>query len=100
MKYDLVPTRPVARFWYKGSHTHPVRRTVLVIESTKEYIRGYELREGNVVRTAGNAPVKTYTRSRIARATSLRMDHPLRKIDPNSRTLVRLPLMDIIEAGA
>lgn len=100
MKYDLVPNSPVARFWYKGTHTHPVRRTVLVIESTKEYIRGYEIREGRIIRTAGKAPIKTYRRERIARGVSLRTDSPIRKLYPNKSTLVRKNLLDIIESGA
>ncbi len=100
MKYDIVRNTPVARFWYKGTHTHPVRRTVLVIESTKEYIRGYELREGRTVRTAAKAPVKTYRRDRIARGASLRVDSPIRKLYPQKSTLVRKTLLDVIESGA
>ena len=100
MKYDIVRNTPVARFWYKGTHTHPVRRTVLVIESTKEYLRGYELREGRIVRTAGKAPIKTYRRERIARGASLRVDSPIRKLYPQKSTLVRKTLLDVIESGA
>jgi hypothetical protein len=99
MKYEIVRNMPVARFWYKGTHTHPVRRTVLVIEQTREYIRGYELREGRTVRTAGKAPVKTYRRERIARGVSLRVDSPIRKLYPQKSTLVRKPLLDVIETG-
>jgi hypothetical protein len=100
MKYEIVKNMPVARFWYKGTHTHPVRRTVLVVEQTKEFIRGYELREGRTIRTAGKAPVKTYRRDRIAKGVSLRTDSPIRKLAPNKSTLVRKPLLDIIESGA
>ena len=99
MKYEIVRNMPVARFWYKGTHTHPVRRTVLVVEQTKEYIRGYELREGRIIRVAGKAPIKTYTRSRIARGVSLRVDSPIRKLAPQKSTLVRKPLLDVIESG-
>lgn len=100
MKYEIVKNMPVARFFYKGTHTHPVRRTILVIEQTREYIRGYELREGRTIRTAEKAPVKTYTRSKIAKGASLRTDSPIRLANPNKSTLVRKPLFDIIKTGA
>lgn len=99
MKYDLVSNVPVARFWYKGNHTHPVRRTVLVIESTKTYIRGYELRDGNTVRTAAKAPIKTYCRSKIAKGANLR-NSKKRGLNLTKSTLVRRPLIDLIEVGA
>lgn len=100
MKYEIVKTLPVARFWYKGSHTHPVRRTVLVTESNRNFICGYELRDGNVVRTAAKAPIKSYRRDKIARGVSLRVDSPQRKLAPQKSTLVRLPLLNIVEIGA
>lgn len=100
MKYEIVENLPVARFFYKGSHTHPVRRTILVIESNRDFIQGYELREGTTVRTAEKAPVKTYLRSKIARGMSLRANNPIRKSSPNKSTLVRRPLIDIIKVGA
>ena len=100
MKYEIVKDVPVARFFYKGTHTHPVRRTVLVVEQNKKFISGYELREGNIVRVADKAPIKTYLRERIAKGNSLRNDNPVRKLKPNKSTLVRKPLINIIEAGA
>jgi hypothetical protein len=99
MKYELVKNMPVARFFYKGTHTHPVRRTILIIEQTREFIRGYELREGNEVRVAAKAPVKTFKRDRIAKGSSLRLENPIRKMSPDKSTLVRKPLLDIIEVG-
>jgi len=66
-KYDLIKTLPVAKFYYQGTkHTHPVRRTVLLIESDNTTITGYEIREGNKVRSPKKAPIKSYTRSCIA----------------------------------
>jgi len=97
MKYNLVDNVPVARFWYKGNHTHPVRRTVLVTESTKTYIKGYELRDGNVVCTASKAPIKTYNRSKIAKGLNLRSKP--KNVNLKKTTLVRRPLMDLIEVG-
>jgi len=98
MKYNLVDNVPVARFWYKGNHTHPVRRTILVTESTRDYIKGYELRDGNIVRPASKAPIKTYNRAKIAKAINLR-NSSKRGQASNKSTLVRRPLMDLIESG-
>jgi len=98
MKYNLVENYPVARFWYKGTHTHPVRRTVLVTESTKTHLSGYELRDGNIVRQATNAPVKTYTRKKIAKGRNLRARQKS-VINLSKTTLVRKSLMSLIESG-
>lgn len=99
MKYNLVPNLPVARFWYKGNHSHPVRRTVLVTTQDEESITGYELREGSKTRSAKYAPVKTYSRAKIAKTNNLRQDNPLRKKNSQKTTLVRKPLLDLIESG-
>lgn len=99
MKYEIVRNLPVAKFWYKGTHTHPVRRTVLVTDSNRDFIRGYELREGNIERAASKAPVKTYRRAKIARGVSLRAENPIRKMAPKKSTLQRKQLFDIIESG-
>lgn len=100
MKYPIVENLPVARFFYKGAHSHPVRRTVLIIEANKDYIRGYELREGKIVRTANRAPIKTYLRNRIAKGKSLRPDNYIRTTNPEKSTLIRTKLIDIVEIGA
>jgi len=99
MKYEIQKNLPVAKFWYKGTHTHPVRRTVLVTESNKEYIKGYELRNGNVIYTASKAPIKTYSRKKIAKGINLRAENPLRRKNPTKSTLIRKPLINIIESG-
>jgi hypothetical protein len=100
LQYEVIKNMPVARFAYKGTHSHPVRRTVLLIENTKEFLRGYELREGSVTRTMQKAPIKTYRRDRIAFGLSLRKNSPFRKTNPEKCTLVRKPLFDIVETGA
>jgi hypothetical protein len=99
MKYNIVSDLPVARFWYKGNHSHPVRRTILVTTQDKNSITGYELREGSKIRPAKYAPVKTFTRSKIAKTNNLRQDNPLRKKGQIKSTLVRKPLIDLIESG-
>ena len=34
-EYKLVGEKPVARFFYNGHHSHPVRRTVLIIQDNE-----------------------------------------------------------------
>lgn len=99
MKYNIVADLPVARFWYKGNHSHPVRRTILVTTQDKDSITGYELREGSKVRPAKYAPVKTFMRSKIAHTKNLRPSNPLRNTSQKKSTLVRKPLIDLIESG-
>lgn len=102
-KYKLVNTHPVARFYYKGSHSHPVRRTVLVTESTDNRIVGYEVRAGDIVRQPNGAPIKSYLRRKIAKAAQLRWS---RKRDaliisrgPKMSTLKRTRLYDYLFTG-
>lgn len=99
--YPIVRNMPVARFYYQGSHSHPVRRTVLVIENAKNYIRGYELRDGSIVRPATKAPIKTYRKTKIARIgqCGLRLRkrvHP--KLHTNT-TFQRVNLLSLVFEG-
>jgi hypothetical protein len=64
--YQPVRNLPVATFYYRGSHSHPVLRQVVVVENNKKQLTGYEIREGNIVRDIDDATVKTYLRSKIA----------------------------------
>jgi len=105
-KYTFADNRPVARFFYKGNHTHPVRRTIIIIESDDKKITGYELREGSRVRSCKNAPIKSYRRDRIAKIGQIDKRRVLRRnywIKPNglrSTTLVRSSLKELIRYGA
>ena len=100
--YPIRRNLPVAKFYYQGSHSHPVRRTVLITESTPRYIRGYELREGAEVRTFPESPIKTFARSKIAKVGQcgrrLRSRTP-QKYHTNS-TFQTLPLVDLVKEGA
>ena len=99
---EIVKELPVARFYYQGSHSHPVRRTVLVKESTKKYLKGYELREGATIRNLTNAPVKCYRRDKIAKVEQC--GKRLRKRTPTtqlrSSTLQRANLLDLLRNGS
>ena len=82
---DLVRNLPVADFYYKGpSHSHPVRRRVLVTNITRNHVTGYELREGNLSRDIDSAPIKTYRKDRIATRKQCRIDSTARKV-PSSK---------------
>jgi len=103
--YDLVTKKPVARFYYQGKHSHPVRRTVLVIEDREDMIVGYEIRVGSTVRTVTEAldSVKSYRKDRIAKwgdYSRLRMSSKTFMKNPNETTLERLPIMTMFTDGA
>lgn len=97
--YKLVSQRPAAKFYYQGSHSHPVRRTVLVIENRPNVIVGYELREGNETRTGAKAPIKSYRKSEIARYGDYsRIRTPKNKRRTQS-TLARSNLLSLLQEG-
>lgn len=102
--YDVLKKSPVAKFYYQGkSHTHPVRRTVLLIEEHPEHFTGLELREGRILRDAKEAPVKTYRRNRIARFGDycrLRMNRRDYSKKSTESTLRRMELLDLVASGA
>jgi hypothetical protein len=88
----LVNERPVAKFFYKRNHTHPVRRTVLVTEESRDCIKGYELREGKTVRTGSKAPLKSYSKKDIA------VYGDYSRLTQNAK-FVRLNLLDLVNEG-
>jgi len=103
--YDLVSKRPVARFYYQGTHSHPIRRTVLIIEETPTLIRGYEFREGSSVRTKDKAlkKVKSYRKDRIAKwgdYSRLTMSSEGFFKNPKKTTLERFPILVMFTEGA
>jgi len=101
-EYQVVRCQPVAKFYYAGSHSHPVRRTVLVTKNTRNHLTGYELREGVDVRhVTSKSPVKTYCKNKIACFGQCRSR--LRKRVPVSlherTTLERQHLLDLVRRG-
>ncbi len=95
--YKITSRLPLAKFYYQGNHTHPVRRTVLIIESDVNYITGYELREGNIVRNIEESRrcVKTYRKDLIAKwgdYSRLTQAKKTSDKDPETSTLERFPL--------
>ncbi len=63
--YELLKYKPIAKFYYRGHHSHPVRRTVFLISTDKDSLTGYELRAGETVNELESAPVKTYLKENI-----------------------------------
>jgi chemotaxis signal transduction protein len=102
MKNNPIKTLPVARFFYKGNHTHPVRRTVVLVESTKTYLLGFEVREGSEVRKLRKSPIKRYNRAKIAKVRNIDKRRKLKRIVKNTdtTTLVRKPLINLLVEGA
>jgi hypothetical protein len=102
-KYKLVNTYPVARFYYKGGHSHPIQRTVLITESTYTHIIGYEVRSGKIIREPNAAPVKSYLRRKIARIknmrASIKRDYLTISHGPMVSTLKRSRLYDYLFTG-
>jgi len=92
--YSPTKTLPVAKFYYKGTHSHPVRRTVIVVKSNPSTLTGYELREGAKTRSLKKAPVKTYNKTKIATENQLRSKNRSR-----SSTLNRSRLFDLLKTG-
>lgn len=94
--YPPVRTNPVAKFFYKGSHSKPIRRTIIIVEINNDLIKGYELREGNTVRLLGKAPIKSYKRSNIAKHGEVSKKT---KLDPKASTFQRMSLLELLEVG-
>lgn len=101
-EYQFVRNRPVARFFYQGDHTHPVRRTVLIIQTTSKVITGYELREGAAIREFKDAPIKSYSRKKIAKVGQIDRRRALRRQvnNPGVTTLTRSNLKELVRYGA
>ncbi len=103
--YELVAKKPVARFHYQGHHSHPIRRTVLVIEDTPEYLVGYEFREGTTVRTLDEPrqSIKRYNKNKSAKYgdySRLRQTAQGFMHKPEDTTLVRESIMTMFTHGA
>jgi len=101
-KYTLVRNLPVARFYYQGHHTHPVRRVVAITNETRTTFTGYELREGSELRT-GDLPVKTFRKDRVAEIGQIDKRRVLRRKTPKRNqtqtTLSRSNLQSLVIDG-
>jgi len=67
VSYCLIRNLPVWKFFYKGTHSKPVRTTLAVTEVSGNVVKGYVLRRGNTVYTRlQDAPFKSFKKSEIA----------------------------------
>lgn len=99
---NLIKNDPVAKFYYKGSHSHPVRRTVLILEITPNTITGYEVREGKTLRNLNKAKIKSYSRKKIAKFGDycrLKMNKKFANKPNNSSTLSRFSYQELLKTG-
>ena len=96
MKYKVMKTNPVATFCYKGNHSHPVRRTVVLTETNNDILKGYEVREGTEVRDLKNAPIKSFSKDKIATTKQLRGGSKIKK---GTTTLKRMSMAQAEKNG-
>lgn len=95
--YDPVKNLPICKFYYKGTHSHPVRRTILRIQSENpNIIVGYELREGYDVRKLKKAPIKSYSKDRISKWSQIGAANH-KKPGPEKSTLKKLSLVEYLK---
>ncbi len=100
MTYKFSKKTPVCKFYYKGDHSHPIRRTIIRIQSNnKAVITGYELREGSTIRSFSEAPIKSYRKDQIATYGSYSRLKAKKKRKQDS-TLEMYPLETLIINGA
>lgn len=98
-EYKFVKDKPVAKFYYKGQHKCPIKRTIIIVEVKENIITGYELREGSIVRSYKNAPIKSYRRSSIAKANEIDRRKSKDYKDLNSSTFKRMSLRELVKFG-
>lgn len=94
---SLIRNLPVALFYYKGTHSHPVKRVVLITENNQECLIGYEIQCAKTIRTREEAPVKSYKKEGIAKwgdYSRIRNAKKNRDKDHNQSTLQRMSIKD------
>lgn len=88
--YCLIRNLPVWKFFYKGTHSKPIRTTIAVVENKGDIVKGYVLRRGNSVCTRlQDARIQSFKKSKIAPTKG-----------GNRTTLSKHTLSDLIVHGA
>lgn len=96
--YDPVKKLPICKFYYKGKHSHYVRRTILRIPNENpNVIVGYELREGSETRKLSKAPIKSYRKDKIAQWDQIGAANH-KKPGPKESTLEKLSLVEYLKS--
>lgn len=102
MKAKKSKVGSVVTFKYQGSHSHPITRVVVIKEDTPTFYKGYEIQEGNIVRTKEEAKqtIRTYRKDRIAKYgdySRLTKSKATQNKRPNQTTLMHLNALTLIE---
>jgi len=97
--YGVVRNLPIWKFYYKGSHSKPIRTTIAVTENKDKIVTGYVLRRGNTVcNRLQDAKIQSFKKSEIAKnrqVNSLKKSNNL-----EDSTLTKYSLMDLVVNGA
>ena len=99
--YDVVKNQPVAKFYYQGNHSHPVRRTILITEETPKVIIGYVLRDGANTYPFAKAPIKSFSKDKIAKIKQCgrRLRSRLPQKAQSKTTYQRTDLLKLVQEG-
>ena len=102
---QIADKMPVAKFWYKGSHTHPVLKVGLVIadRTNDDIITMYMFKDGQKTFPIGKNPIRSFRRDKISKHYSLRQEVRQRLgVTPataHKSTLIRKELCEVVHAG-
>jgi len=96
----LIRNLPVWKFFYKGSHSKPIRTTLAVVSNTPNVVTGYVLRRGNeVCNRLQDAKIQSFKKSDIACLGQVCLTSKKSK-NANKTTLTKHSIVDLIATGA
>jgi len=97
--FNLVRNLPVWKFYYKGTHSKPIRTTIAVVTNNANVVTGYVLRRGNeVCSRLQDAKIQSFKKSGIARIGQVSR---LASSKANNRTtLTKHSIVDLVVSGA
>lgn len=96
----LVRNLPVWKFFYKGSHSKPIRTTIAVVQNNSNVVTGYVLRRGNeVCARLQDAKIQSFKKSEIACLGQVCSTSKKSK-NANKTTLTKHSIVDLIATGA
>lgn len=96
----LIRNLPVWKFFYKGSHSKPIRTTLAVVSNTPNVVTGYVLRRGNeVCNRLQDAKIQSFKKSEIACLGQVCSSSRKSK-NANKTTLTKHSIVDLVAAGA
>jgi hypothetical protein len=100
MSVKLVRNLPVWKFFYKGSHSKPIRTTIAVVNNNANVVTGYVLRRGNEVCTRlQDAKIQSFKKSEIACLGQVCSTSKKSK-NANQTTLTKHSIVDLVATGA